>query len=60
MKSEIAPSWHPGITPIAVFEDGREVFDMRREADPLISMKEWLDNRRRIREGVYDACNSER
>ena len=29
MKAEIAISWHPGIAPIAVFEDGREVFEMR-------------------------------
>lgn len=59
MKVEIAPIWHPGIAPIAVFDDGREVFDMRREADPLtIGANKWLNITRRIREGLYYASDT--
>lgn len=29
MKAEASKSWHPGIAPIAVFEDGRELFELR-------------------------------
>ena len=59
MKSEIAPSWHPGNAPIAVFEDGREVFEVRREDDPLaIAANKWLNITRRIRDGLYYASDT--
>lgn len=59
MKVEVSKSWHPGIAPIAVFEDGREVFDIRRDADPLITgAAKWLEITRRLRqEEAYHAVS---
>lgn len=59
MKVEVSKSWHPGIAPIAVFADGREVFDIRRDADPLaIVANKWLNITRRIRDGLYYASDT--
>lgn len=62
MKQEVAPSWHPGIAPIAVFEDGREVFEMRQETDPMIiGAAKWLEITRRVGDiGGYCVGNGER